>query len=123
MISWIIVSHVEPHRRAALGNRGNRGTEGLEFFSKEKPFREVSCNFVDVFLGYMCGFVDVGGSEKRRRYFSAAPSLIFSFQFSTFNSISCVSRKEPPCLRGGADRCQLVRWRSGRSPGHVWMAR
>ncbi|MBQ1970289.1 MAG: hypothetical protein II221_03755 [Paludibacteraceae bacterium] len=81
MISWIIVSHVEPHRRAALGNRGNRGTEGLEVFSKEKPFREVSCDFVEGFLGYVCGFVD-GGSEKRRRYLSAAPSLIFNFQLS-----------------------------------------
>ena len=62
--------------------RGTEGLEGIEVFSKEKPFRVVSCDFVDVFLGYVCGFVDGGGLDKRRRYFSAAPSLIFNFQLS-----------------------------------------
>ena len=75
VISWIIVFHVEPHRRAALGklgisglevqrDRGIRGIEGIEVFSKEKPFREVSCNFVDYRIPRRsappCGFGGIG---------------------------------------------------------------
>ena len=44
--------------------RGTEGIEGIEVFSKEKPFRVVSCDFVDVFLGYVCGFVD-GVARKK----------------------------------------------------------
>ena len=44
--------------------RGAEGLEGIEVFSKEKPFRVVSCDFVDVFLGYVCGFVD-GVARKK----------------------------------------------------------
>ena len=56
-----------------------RGTEGIEVFSKEKPFRVVSCDFVDVFLGYVCGFVDGWLGKKKALLLSSA---FFNFQFS-----------------------------------------
>ena len=56
-----------------LGFRGIRGAEGIEeiegieVFLKEKPFREVSCNFVDYRIPRRaappCGF---GGLEGQR---------------------------------------------------------
>ena len=99
----------------------NSGNSGIEVFSKEKPFRVVSWN---VSLGYsvVCGWGKAW--KKRRRYFSAAPSLTFSFQFSTFNSISCVWHRKQPCLRGAINRCQEACCcsHSGRSLSHVWMA-
>ena len=59
------------------------GISGLDVFLTEKPFRVVSCGFVECFFRVCVWFVDGGGLEKKKALLLS--SAFINFQFSVFN--------------------------------------